>query len=82
MQADRWREFTRRLRLPLHRQHAFSRLERLHARPRSLAEVVDASLDLGTRGLMKVKAAQLRSEILGLAEAVRELEPRTILEIG
>jgi cephalosporin hydroxylase len=79
---EEWREFTRTLRLPIHRRQAFARLEQLHSRPRSLAEVVDASLDLGTRGLMKVKAIQVRSEILALAEAVRGIEPRTILEIG
>jgi len=49
----------------------------------SFIEVADSdSLDLGTRGLLKIKASQIRAEILGLAEAVRALKPRTILEIG
>jgi predicted O-methyltransferase YrrM len=82
MGDDALRSFTRRLRLPLHRRHAFARLSRFHSRPRSLPEIVDAALDFETRGNMKVKAAQLRSEILALAEAVRDLKPRTILELG
>jgi predicted O-methyltransferase YrrM len=82
MGEDPWRNFTRALRLPLHRRHALARLDRFHAQPRTLPELIDAALDLGTRGKMKVKAAQLRSEILALAQTVRELQPRTILEIG
>jgi len=82
MGDDRWRNLARTLRLPFHRRHAFARLARLHARPRTLVEVVDESLDFKTRGHMKIKAAQVRSEILALAEAVRELKPRTILELG
>ncbi len=76
------RELTRRLRLPLHRHHARRALARLHSRPRALGEIVDAALDFKTRGLLKVRASQVRSEILRLAETVRDLEPRTILEIG
>ncbi len=76
------RNLTRALRLPLHRRHALRRLAELHARPRSLDEIVDATLDLGTRGLVKVKAQQLRSEILRLADAVRALQPRVVVEIG
>jgi cephalosporin hydroxylase len=76
------RELTRALRLPLHRRHALRRLGALHARPRSIEELVDAALDLGTRGWVKVKAQQIRSEILRLAEVVRALEPRVVLEIG
>jgi predicted O-methyltransferase YrrM len=76
------RTLTRALRLPLHRRQAARRLAEFHERPRSLEEVIDAALDFGTHGLMKIKAQQIRAEILGLARAVRELEPRVILEIG
>ena len=76
------RAVSRRLRLPLHERHALRRLATLRSQPRTLDELVDASLDLGTRGLLKVKAQQKRSEILRLAHTVRELKPRVVLEIG
>ena len=82
MGEDVLRNLTRTLRLPLHRRHAFARLARFHARPQALGEVVDAALDFETRGNMKIKAAQIRSEILALAEIVRDAKPRTILELG
>ncbi len=77
-----FRELSRALRLPLHRRRALRRLAELHARPRSIDEIVDAALDLGTQGWVKIKAQQIRSEILGLAAVVRALEPRVVLEIG
>lgn len=76
------RRASRTLRLPLHLMHARRALAELHARPRDLEQLVDAALDLGTRGLVKVKASQKRSEILELARAIAELKPATILEIG
>ncbi|HEY5658655.1 MAG TPA: class I SAM-dependent methyltransferase [Myxococcota bacterium] len=76
------RTFTRWLRLPLHRRHARRRIERANAQPTDLDTLVDASLDLGTRGLVKVRARQIRSEIRALAAAVAESKPRNIVEIG
>ena len=58
-------------RLPLHRRHARRTIDRVNARPADLDALVDASLDLGTRGLVKVRARQIRSEIRALPAAVR-----------
>lgn len=80
--APSLRTFTRRLRGPWHRHRALDRLRAFHAAPHSLEEVVDLALDFGGAGLYEVKTLQVRQEILALAEAVHEVGPRCILEIG
>ena len=80
--TSRYREISRLLRLPFHVLDAHRRVRKLNARAHRLEEIVDLSLDLGSKGLLKVTARQIRSEILGLARAVEQIKPRTILEIG
>lgn len=77
-----WRDTFRRLRLPFNRRRAMQRLREYHASPRTLDEVVSWAMDFGGGGLMRIKTLQRRSEITRLAEAVRELNPKLILEIG
>lgn len=57
-------------------------LQKFHEKPRTLKEVVDAAMDFGGHGYLRVKTMQVRSEILQLAEMVAEIQPKTILEIG
>lgn len=72
----------RRLRMPINRRHAFRRMAEFHRQPRSLQEVVDIAMDLGTKGLMRISTQQVGSEIHALAEQVAALKPQRILEIG
>lgn len=65
------------------RSRSLARLEKFHAAPRSLPDVVDWALDFrGGGGPYRVKTLQKRSEILRLAERVAALNPERILEIG
>ncbi len=72
----------RLIRLPLNASYANKRLAEYHSKPRNLEEVLDWAMTFGGGGYMRVKTQQIRSEITRLAEAVRELKPKTILEIG
>jgi predicted O-methyltransferase YrrM len=76
------RRVLRVLSIPVHRRDALRRVEALHAQPRSLEELVDAALDLGSRGLLKVRASQRRGELLALAREVAGLAPRNVVEVG
>ena len=76
------RRLSRWLRRPLHERDARRRLAAFHSREHSLEEIVRTSLDLGSKGLLKIKAQQRFREISQLAQAVRDLKPRTVLEIG
>lgn len=76
------KQLSRRLRAPLHRPYAFNRLKEFHEKQRSLDEVVDWGLNSGGKGAFRVITRQIRSEILSLANAVAELKPKRILEIG
>lgn len=76
------RDLLRRIRLPFNRRYAMRRLAEYHAQPHSLEETVDWAMNFGGQGHMRIKTLQMRSEITRLAEAVRALEPRLILEIG
>jgi len=75
-------KLTRLIRLPFNMSYANKRLAEYHSRPRSLEEVLDWAINFGGGGYMRVKTQQIRSEIRRLAEAVKELKPRIILEIG
>jgi predicted O-methyltransferase YrrM len=61
---------------------AFRKLRKFHSQPRTLEETVDKAIKFGGRGLLNIRTVQQRSEILGLAKKVQELQPRNILEIG
>lgn len=80
------RRALRRLRIavrtPFYRRQAFRRLRQYHAQARSLEEVVAWAGAFGGRGSFAVKMVQIPSEIAQLARAVKELRPKTILEIG
>ncbi|HYE76518.1 MAG TPA: class I SAM-dependent methyltransferase [bacterium] len=69
------------LQAPVDFADAVRRVEELHTK-QTVAEIVDTALDLGSRGLYKVKASQYRGEILTLAERVAALKPKVIVEIG
>lgn len=77
-----FKKLSRALRHPFNARHAFKRLKDYHAQPRSLDEVVDWAMNFGGGGYMRIKTLQIPSEITRLAQAVRAIEPRIILEIG
>lgn len=76
------KELSRTLRIPFNRLFAFQRLKQYHAKPRSLEETVDWAMNFGRYGYFTISTLQMRSEILALANAVADLKPRVILEIG
>lgn len=76
------KELSRTLRIPFNRFFAFRRLRQYHASSRSLEETVDWAMSFGRYGYFTITTLQKRSEILALANAVKSLNPRTILEIG
>jgi len=76
------KNLSRRLRLPANMRYAERRLEEYHSKPRSLEEVVDWAMNFGGGGFMTVKTLQIPQEITRLAEAVRAIKPRIIVEIG
>lgn len=76
------KELSRTLRIPFNRFFAFQRLKQYHAKPRSLEETVDWAMNFGRYGYFTISTLQMRSEILALANAVADLKPRVILEIG
>lgn len=73
---------TRLIRRPFNRAFALKRLREYHARPRSLEEIVDWAMNFGGGGYYRIKTLQIQAEITALAKAVRELQPKIILEIG
>ncbi|MCK4826709.1 class I SAM-dependent methyltransferase, partial [bacterium] len=82
MSHDGIRMIGRTIRRPFNRWDAFNRLKKYHSKPRTLDETVDSGMDLGSRGLYKIKSIQKKSEILALSELVKQSNPATILEIG
>lgn len=78
----KFRDISRKLRAPFNRRHALAVLRRFHSRQRSTEELVELAMDFNTRGLYRVDSVQIREEILALANAVKSIRPRTILEIG
>jgi predicted O-methyltransferase YrrM len=78
----KFRDISRKVRAPFNRRSAFNKLRQFHRKQRSVDELVDMAMDFRTSGLYRVDSVQKREEILALANAVRELKPATILEIG
>lgn len=76
------KRFGRSLRAPWNRAQAYRRLREYHSRPRTAEEAVEWALRFGSAGAFRIHTVQKRSEILSLARAVAELEPRVVLEIG
>lgn len=77
-----WKDFSRKLRLPLHRRWALKRLAEFHSRRRTIDEIIWWALHFGGKGYMAVSSMQIPSEITRLAALVAELKPRLSLEIG
>jgi len=80
--ASNFKKIRHRLLRSAHLRDASARIRELHAKPASLDDWVDASLDFGAKGDAKIRTVQKRSEIAALAQAVADLKPRRILEIG
>lgn len=76
------RDTLRCIRLPFNRWRAMRRLAEYHAKQRTPDEIVDWAMNFGGGGHMRIKTLQIRSEITRLAEAVRAIQPKLILEIG
>jgi cephalosporin hydroxylase len=76
------KKLSRALRHPFNTRYAFKRLAEYHAKSRSLEEVVDWAMNFGGGGYMRIKTLQIPSEIMRLAQAVKAIKPRIILEIG
>lgn len=72
----------RLIRLPLTRYFAYNKLDRFHAKERSIDEIVLNAMNLQTSGFFHVSSVQKKSEITRLAKKVQSIKPRIILEIG
>ena len=78
----KFRDIRRKLRAPFNRKSALNKLKQFHSKKRSVDEVIDSAIDFKTRGLYRIDSVQKREEILALAQAVKAINPTTILEIG
>lgn len=76
------RDIGRKIRAPFNRRQALNKLRTFHSKPRELSEVIDRAIDFKTKGLFRIDSVQIRNEILSLAEAVKCIKPKVILEIG
>jgi len=76
------KNLTRAIRRPFNRSFAFKRMHEYHASPRTLDETVDWAMNFGGGGYYRIKTLQIPTEITALAQAVKDLEPKIILEIG
>jgi len=75
------KKLSRALRHAFSTHYAFKRLAKYHSQPRSMEEVVDWAMNFGG-GYMRIKTLQIPAEITRLAQAVKAIEPRIILETG
>jgi len=82
MKDNPFTKLSRAVRAPLNRRWAMRRLQEYHSAPRTLGETVDWAMNFGGKGYFRISTLQVRSEILRLAEKVKALQPRRILEIG
>lgn len=78
----RFRDLSRKIRAPLNKRSALSKLKDFHSHQRTNSEVVDMAIDFKTKGLYRIDSVQMRDEILSLADTVDSIKPKTILEIG
>lgn len=76
------RDISRKIRAPINRRTALNKLAKFHSKSRSVSEIIDMAIDFKTKGLYRVDSVQNRDEILSLAQAVKAIKPKTILEIG
>jgi predicted O-methyltransferase YrrM len=78
----RFRDISRKIRAPFNKKSAFRKLKEFHSQSRTNGEIIDMAIDFKTKGLYRVDSVQMRDEILSLADAVKSINPKTILEIG
>lgn len=78
----KFRDISRKLRAPFNRKSALNKLKHFHSQKRSVEDIVDNAIDFKTKGLYRIDSVQKREEILALAQAVKSISPKTILEIG
>lgn len=76
------KHLNRSLRIPFNRASALKQLEKFHSEPRSIDEIVTWAMRFPSKGYFRVDSIQKRSEITALANAVAQLKPKNILEIG
>ncbi len=79
---EKIKHLNRTLRIPINRYFAFRQLKKFHERQRSIDEIVEWAMRFPSKGYFRVDSIQKRSEITALAEAVKALQPRNVLEIG
>jgi len=77
----KFRDISRKLRAPFNLKNALNKLKLFHSRERSVDEIVDNAIDFKTKGLYRIDSAQIREEIRALAQAVKSINSKTILEI-
>lgn len=77
-----FRDIGRFVRIPVNRAGAIKRISKFYSKKRSLDELVDTAMDMGTKGHFRINSMQVRSEILSLVTEVNSIKPKTILEIG
>jgi len=81
--AAQLKHINRSLRIPFNRTTVLKKLAEFHKKPFSMDTLVDWAMKFpGSSGYMKVSSIQIRYEIMSLANAVAELKPKNILEIG
>jgi len=78
----KFRDISRKIRAPLNKMSAFRKLKDFHSQTRTIDEVINMAIDFKTKGLYRVDSVQMRDEILALANAVKSINPKIILEIG
>lgn len=78
----RLKKISRIIRAPFNKYTAYKRLAEYRSQPRSLAETIHWAMNFGGAGFFRVKTMQIPQEITALAQAVTDLKPKTILEIG
>lgn len=76
------KNLSRTLRIPFNKNSALKKLREYHALPFSMDRLIDWAMDFPSKGYLRISSIQQRSEIMSLANAVAELKPKNILEIG
>lgn len=77
-----FKNISRTLRIPINKYSAFNKLKEFHSQPFNMEMLIDWAMQFPSKGYMRVCSIQQRSEIMSLANAVAELKPKNILEIG
>ena len=78
----RFKDISRSIRAPFNKFGAVRRIKSFHKQNRSIKEIVETGMDLGSRGHYRIDSQQVFSEIEKLVSTVADLKPKNILEIG